>query len=294
MARGYRLIYDKPVKSAHYRAYIHLMDPNIYPHYLMTGYNQLIGGSYITQKKKWEVTITDIKADTAISDQSGWIDLPKTAIVNIPFEARMQGLSDDKFVVEWFSTSFGNAKKIKEVENGRASQWTGTVPGIALIGAKVYADKEKKKLISKKEPKQVEIIPAPKIEIFTKGFTTSDLTIDLDNPDFGKPLPLQARLITMSGNKAVTVDIEKINLLPEWHGQDDRGNNVMIERDIDLLSPDLKNGLFRATFSPPSCDRTFSVWASLKGADGRGAGINQKDQDHLFEPLVGVEIRGED
>ena len=264
VVRGYRNVYEGTAKAGSYRTYLHVMDPLIYPHYVLTGHGELRGGKYLGQSGyTWVVSITDIRPTTPIADKSGWIDVPKSAIAGIPFEARLQGLSDDSYEVMWNSRPAA-LRKLREHEQGRASEWEGSTPGTAYIGARVYADNTRKNLVSEKQPKAVQIVPAPTLDLMVGYSRDPEIVFAADNPDAGKPLTLRLRLVSEPANQPVTVDVEKMNLLPHWHGTDDKGNTVSITPDNDLLGPKIGKGQFEARFTPSSTDRTYTLWATLE------------------------------
>jgi hypothetical protein len=270
VGRGYRRIYDGSSKSNLYRTYVHVMDPKVYPLYFLQEYESAIGdrAQYAgIGGVTWVDSATDLKMDVPILDQSGWLEVAKTAIAGIPFEARIQGLSNEDYVVEWFSPS-SDLKFLTEIENGRSSEWAGETPGNVLIGARVYSNKTKTKLVAQKEPKQVLILARPKpvlsIEGYDRGQSNIVIPIAIDDPKFGLPIIFLLNVRTSDGRTNIIIDYEKINLQPTWHAVDENDKDIPIERADNITAYDMMQGIYKAKASPPKFSGQFTVWATLE------------------------------
>ncbi|MBN2553114.1 MAG: hypothetical protein JXB06_10105, partial [Spirochaetales bacterium] len=271
VARGYRAIYGTKDGTGSYRLFLHVMDPLIYPHYLLVDQDDIAvpEGNYISLKQPWTCSITDIESGTPIVDQSGWIDLPASAMILTSFEARVQGLNNAAYAVEWYSPDNG-VELVAVKEDGRVSEWMGKVPGPVSIGARIYADAKKKDSIAEKKPKLIDITPLPELHMRVRGRSNDkSLNIDFNQPQYRNPLDLYLRFRTRSGHQPVEVDVEKINLLPEWHGVGPDGRSVVVARGDDLLGPNLKRGFFIGHFGPPTSPGTYSFYATLNDVSGK-------------------------
>jgi hypothetical protein len=286
VARGYRAIYSGSSASGPYRLYLHVMDPLVYPHYFLVGHDDIsqAGGNYLGLKDPWVASITNIQSTTPIADQSGWIEIPQSAIANLPFEIRMQGLNKPNYAVEWFSPST-EAVKVSESENSRASVWTATTPGLILIGAKVYEDNTKKVLLSEKQLKTVSITPMPNLVLSVKGSAKDSLTFDLNTPGFGQPLELFMKLQARFGGKKVPIDVEKVNVLPVWRCVDQEGHEVTIKSADDLLSDKLLNGIYTAEFIPPPSPGKYTITGVLNDVNGKTLATSNAITINYLSPL---------
>ncbi|MBM4146131.1 MAG: hypothetical protein FJ240_07630 [Nitrospira sp.] len=282
VGRGYRRIYDGLSESNRYRTYVHVMDPKVYPLYFLQEYESAIGdrAQYAGMGGvTWVDSATDLKMDVPILVQSGWLELPKTAIAGIPFEARIQGLSNEDYVVEWFSPS-NNLKFLTEIEIGRSSEWAGETPGNVLIGARVYSNKTKTELVAQKEPKQVLILARPKpvlsIEGYDRGQSDIVIPIAIDDPKFGLPITVLLNIRTSDGRTNIIIDYEKINLQPTWHAVDENGKDIPIERADNITAYDMMQGIYKAKASPPKFSGQFTFWATLEDHENKVLSTSNK------------------
>jgi hypothetical protein len=276
VARGYRAIYGSGTATGAHRLYMHIMDPLVYPHYLLVDREHIAqaGGNYIGLHYPWVCSITDIASTTPIADQSGWIDQPAGSIVYVPFEARIQGLNKASYFVEWYSPS-PNLKLLAEREDGRVAEWLGTLPGMAAVGAKIYADSTKKILISEKTPKQIDIASLPKLDLQAKGHPKqTTVNLDFNDPGYRTRVEFYLRLLTRFGDAPVEVDVEKVNFLPKWHGYDAQGKDVAVARADDLLSDKMKRGVYGAVFGPPPMPGKYTFYVAMEDPAGKELGIS--------------------
>ncbi|MEI9478646.1 MAG: C39 family peptidase, partial [Deltaproteobacteria bacterium] len=275
VARGYRQIFSGDESAQPKRLFLHVMDPLAYPHYLLINYAAIStpGGNYLGLPMPWVANIENIMAETPIIDESGWIDAPDRAIQGIPFEARIQGLKDPALFVEWISAS-PNVQKQGEQENGRVAEWSGSVPGMALISANVYSDSSKSRLISAKSPKQVAILPPPVLELQAYGYPIQNQPIifEKDHEQYGKPRRLIIRMKNQrdksSQSKPYDCDVEKMNLIIRWHCSDSKNNDVPLRRDDDLSASAIKDGRHFSMFNPPAGNGEYAFYGTLENVSG--------------------------
>ena len=302
VGRGYRDIRDSSGKTLFY---MHVMDPAIYPHYVLINHDAFVNkqsGSYFAALQ-WIGSLTNFRTTGPASEEAGIIALPEQAIQGIPFEARIEGLTEDDRTVEWFSPS-KNTLKLSEQENGRAAEWIALSAGTTSIGARIYSDQEKKDLLTEKGPVDVRVLPTPFLELVLGTGTLKkvlgggsilkemlsakgdDVILDLFQDDTLYKSKEAIDLVLSLKDKEqkdLSIDVARISLWPSWNYSKD--GNVYLRSSQFLFDPnpvdqgsqaDVLKGTYMAKFVPPQIPGEYVLWASLDGHDGKPLATSRK------------------